>query len=63
VRFLALKGGGVKELVYHRMFFSGLRRFEDQTAVIDGSYRATFGEHADRVLRKPYWEGRDRNIS
>jgi acyl-CoA synthetase (AMP-forming)/AMP-acid ligase II len=41
----------VKELIYHRTFFNGLRSFKGQTAVIDGSYRATYEQHADRVLK------------
>jgi long-chain acyl-CoA synthetase len=41
----------VKELVYHRSLIPASSRYHDKTAVIDGAYRATYGEHLDRVLR------------
>jgi len=42
---------GMKELVYHRCLIPAANRFADKTAVIDGDYRATYGQHLDRVLR------------
>jgi len=41
----------VKELVYHRMLLPAVERNADRTGFFDGDYRATFGEHLDRVAR------------
>src|SRR5215218_8534028 len=42
----------MKELVYHRLFLSGLDAFgRTKDAIVDGAYRSTFDEHGDRVLR------------
>ena len=41
----------MKELIYHRGFVPASKSFADKTAVIDGAYRATFAQHADRVFR------------
>jgi acyl-CoA synthetase (AMP-forming)/AMP-acid ligase II len=41
----------MKELVYHRSLIPASNRHADKTGVIDGDYRATYGEHLDRVLR------------
>lgn len=42
----------MKELVYHRLFLPGVDAFGDRPdAIIDGAYRSTLGEHADRVFR------------
>ena len=41
----------MKELVYQRCLIPAANRFANKTAVIDGDYRATYGEHLDRVLR------------
>lgn len=41
----------MKELVYHRSLIPASHRYADKTAVIDGTYRATYAEHLDRVLR------------
>jgi acyl-CoA synthetase (AMP-forming)/AMP-acid ligase II len=41
----------MKELVYSRALIPSATRHSDRTAVIDGDYRATYGEHLDRVLR------------
>jgi len=42
----------MKELVYHRLFLPGLDAFGDKPdTIIDGAYRSTLGEHADRVFR------------
>ncbi len=42
----------MKELVYHRLFLPGVDALGDQPdAIIDGTYRSTLGEHADRVFR------------
>ena len=41
----------MKELVYQRHFFPAIERWPDRVAFHDGSYRATFQEHGDRVLR------------
>lgn len=42
---------GMKELVFHRLFIPAMERWPDRVGVHDGAYRATFHEHADRVLR------------
>lgn len=41
----------MKELIYPRMFFPAARDFAGKTPIIDGPYRATQAEHAERVLR------------
>ncbi len=41
----------MKELIYHRGFMPALNRYKDATAVVDGTYRATFRSHSDRVFR------------
>jgi acyl-CoA synthetase (AMP-forming)/AMP-acid ligase II len=42
----------MKELVYHRLFLPGLQSFGDQPdAIVDGEYRSTLAEHADRTFR------------
>lgn len=41
----------MKELVFHRLFAAPLGRHPDKVGVCDGPYRATFTQHADRVLR------------
>ena len=41
----------MKELVFHRSFVPGLRVHGSRTAVVDGAYRATYAEHAERVFR------------
>jgi acyl-CoA synthetase (AMP-forming)/AMP-acid ligase II len=41
----------MKDLVYHRSLLPAANRFADKTAVIDGDFKATYGEHLDRVLR------------
>jgi long-chain acyl-CoA synthetase len=40
-----------KELVYARLFLPSVDRHADRVALHDGGYTATFGEHAERVLR------------
>jgi long-chain acyl-CoA synthetase len=41
----------MKELVYHRLLLPAVERNADRVAFFDGEYRATFGEHLDRVSR------------
>ena len=41
----------MKELIYHRGFVPAIAKYAGKTAVIDGAYRATFEQHADRVFR------------
>jgi long-chain acyl-CoA synthetase len=41
----------VKELVYHRFLLPTVERLGGATAVLDGEFTATFGEHRDRVCR------------
>jgi acyl-CoA synthetase (AMP-forming)/AMP-acid ligase II len=41
----------MKELVFHRLFFPAIDRFGEKVGFHDGAYRATFHQHADRVLR------------
>jgi len=41
----------MKELVYHRMLLPAVERNADRPGFFDGEYRATFGEHLDRVAR------------
>ena len=41
----------MKELVYHRLFLPAVENNADRVGFIDGDYRATFGEHLDRVAR------------
>lgn len=41
----------MKELVYSRLLYPATERFARRPAVVDGSYRATYTEHLDRVLR------------
>jgi len=41
----------VKDLVYHRSLLPAAAQFAGRTAVLDGAYVATFGQHIDRVLR------------
>jgi long-chain acyl-CoA synthetase len=40
----------VKELVYHRLLLPTVERHADRPGFFDGEYRATFGEHLDRVM-------------
>jgi len=53
----------MKELVYHRSLIPAANRFADKTAVIDGDYRANYGEHLDRVLRLASGMNRELNMS
>ena len=39
------------ELVYPRLFLPAAERHAQRTAITDGAYTATFGDHADRALR------------
>lgn len=41
----------MKELVYSRLFLPAVERYATNECVIDGSYVATFAEHAARVLK------------
>jgi long-chain acyl-CoA synthetase len=41
----------VKELIYPRLFLAAAERHGSRAAIHDGSYTATFGEHAERALR------------
>ena len=41
----------MKELIYHRQFLPALNLYASKTAVIDGTYNASFETHGDRVLR------------
>jgi acyl-CoA synthetase (AMP-forming)/AMP-acid ligase II len=41
----------MKELIYHRQLLPAAERFPGRTATIDGPFRATYAEHADRVFR------------
>ena len=41
----------MKELVYHRFFLQGTQWFADEIGIVDGEYRATLGEHRERVFR------------
>jgi long-chain acyl-CoA synthetase len=41
----------MKELVYHRSLLPAADQFADKVISIDGPFRATFGQHLDRVLR------------
>ena len=41
----------MKELVYARLFLPAAERHAQRTAVTEGAYTATFGDHAARVLR------------
>jgi long-chain acyl-CoA synthetase len=41
----------VKELVFHRLLLPALERWADKVGFHDGSYRATYAQHGDRVLR------------
>jgi len=41
----------VKELIYHRGFVPAVTRYGSKTCVIDGSYQASYEQHADRVFR------------
>ena len=41
----------MKELIYARTFLPAADTHADRTALIDGDYRATYRQHADRVLR------------
>jgi len=41
----------VKELVYGRLFLPSAERHAGRLAVSDGGYAATFGDHAQRVLK------------
>ena len=41
----------VKELVYHRQFLPAVERFPSKIAMIDGTHRATYEQHAERVIR------------
>ncbi|MDQ6945699.1 MAG: AMP-binding protein, partial [Actinomycetota bacterium] len=53
----------MKELVYHRALIPNSSRYADKTAVIDGGYRATYGEHLDRVLRLASGMARELNLN
>lgn len=41
----------MQELIYARLFLPAAERHADRAAIHDGSYTATFGEHAQRALR------------
>ena len=41
----------MKELVYHRSLLPAAARHAGDLAVVDGDFTATYGQHADRVLR------------
>lgn len=41
----------MKELVYGRLLFSAASRNADRVGFHDGAYKATFGEHLERVLQ------------
>ncbi len=41
----------MKELIYHRHFLPAMTRNAQRLAVVDGEYRASFAEHAERVYR------------
>jgi acyl-CoA synthetase (AMP-forming)/AMP-acid ligase II len=41
----------VKDLVYHRSLLPAASQFATKSAVMDGNYTATYGEHLERVLR------------
>ncbi len=41
----------MKELVYHRHLLPVAERYADKAAVYDEPFRATYGEHVERVLR------------
>jgi len=41
----------VKELIYHRQFLPAVERFPSKLALIDGAHRATYEQHAERVIR------------
>ena len=41
----------MKELIYHRSLLPTVDRYADKTLIIDGGYRASYAEHADRVFR------------
>jgi long-chain acyl-CoA synthetase len=41
----------MKELVFSRLFLPAVERYAGQQCIIDGTYVATFGEHAGRVLK------------
>jgi long-chain acyl-CoA synthetase len=41
----------MRELVYHRFLLPTVERLADKTAVIDGTFSATFQQHLERVLR------------
>jgi len=41
----------MKELIYQRTFLPAADQFANRTAIIDGEYRATYRQHADRTLQ------------
>ena len=41
----------MKELIYQRQFLPAISKYRNRRAVVDGTYEATYEEHADRVLR------------
>jgi acyl-CoA synthetase (AMP-forming)/AMP-acid ligase II len=41
----------VKELVFHRQLLPSVERYADHETIVDGEYRSTHGQHADRVFR------------
>jgi len=41
----------MKELIYQRSFLPAAEQFAEKTAIISGDYRATYRQHADRVLQ------------
>lgn len=41
----------MQELIYPHMFLAAVEQHGKQEAVVDGNFRATWGEHADRVSR------------
>ena len=41
----------MKELIYQRSFLPAADQFASRTAIIDGNYRATYRQHADRTLQ------------
>ena len=41
----------MRELIYHRLFYSAVERYADREAIVDGGYRADFAAHGERVTR------------
>ena len=53
----------MKDLIYHRALMASANRYADRTAVIDGTYRTSYGEHLERVLRLSSGMGRELGMS